>query len=198
MLVLVSLIALPRALIHGQETPQLTRFVIGAANPELISDAAVFTALAGLLKQCEYGINSQFCLQIDGVDMNKALRLAQEYSALVDEQSAARHAVFCATQRARRVPYLSAAEFGLELSGYMDESSRLEAVIFVTKGTEILGIEGMQNLMRFANGDFRNSLQEGKLDYVAMAENSHLAPEQLLEQFCVISDAPGGFRNAPQ
>lgn len=189
-LALTLLFGLP---IHAQEEePLRSHFIVGASNPELISDAAVFTALSGQLRQCEIGVD--FCIQIEGVDMTKALELSQQFGLTMQENTAARHAEFCTAQQSRRVPYRDATEFGMELARYMDESNRLRAATFVTLASHILGADGMQRLMNFANGDFRTTIQEGQVNFVAIVENSGMSPEQFLGQFCASSSAsPGEF-----
>lgn len=152
----------------------------------------MFTSLSGLLGQCELG--AEYCVQIEGIDADLAIELSRQFGLAIEEQSAAHHAEFCDAQLARRVPYRDAEEFALELDRYTIESNGLRAATFVAIASHVLDAGAMQNLMTFANGDFRRSIQEGRVDFASMIRARGQTPEQFIAGFCTSSVNSGSVQ----
>ncbi len=173
----------------------VTGVIDGAANPGLVSREALFLSLSGLLessgpRNCSNDTQTAgfsaagACLSIDGIDMAKAEQLAGEFRSRSDEMSMSAHARFCGQQRARRAPYLSREEFAAEFENFEDRGRAERANVFVERGNALLGREGMNRLIAWANANLRRGIREVQVDLVNLMERRNLSPEQFSEEFC--------------
>jgi hypothetical protein len=172
-----------------------TVVIDGAANPELISQEALFLSLSGLLESSGPGNCSNdtqitglsaagACLRIDGIDMAKARQLVEEFRARSNEISTSAHAKFCGQQRARRTPYMSREEFAAEFENLQEDGRAERANFFVERGNALLGREAMSRLVAWANANLRRGIREVKVDFAGLMERRDLSPEQYAEELC--------------
>lgn len=122
------------------------------------------------------------CLQIDGVDMANAERLATEFRSY--DEYATNHSEFCVRERNRSVPYLSPEDLAAEIEELEQNDSAAKADFFRERGYALLGEEQMSRLLSWANDHLKPNIDERKIDYARMMRRLDLSPEEFLQAFC--------------
>lgn len=182
--------------------PEFFSYIDGSKNPELIDDNTIYAAVARSLAERNparcgpqgnssgargFPVSPPCIAGLDGVDMDKAVQLANEYLQKKRSSSEGPTAEVCGARLAE-FSGMDVAEFGAFLDEMQKSSNDEEAAFFRRRARELLDDDDYDNLMAYAES-YRTRTVKSVVDQRKMMEMSGMTPAFLVQQWC--SRIPG-------